>query len=198
MQSGIERLETDLVILEAMAADMDAYLQVDVLFWRMAHGGMPMLTLGGYLLRQHRLQELAALLSPEQQARLDTAVAQYRAALVEKVVRLEKKGHAELDARLRQWAEYLREAEWEAHPEHHNYASAVENRAMITGLIAQLSQAPYRLEAEPPLRLQQLDALLRARWQMGEFVWPPAWQPAYPRDAFWWLYGRPVKTSAAP
>jgi hypothetical protein len=26
---------------------------------------------------------------------------------------------------------------------------------------------------------------------LGPFVWPEAWQPAYPEPEFWWLYGRP-------
>ena len=42
MESSSERLEKDLAILEAMAAEMEQYLREDILFWRMAQGGMPM------------------------------------------------------------------------------------------------------------------------------------------------------------
>ncbi|MCA9971423.1 MAG: hypothetical protein KC425_14455 [Anaerolineales bacterium] len=191
MESSSERLEKDLAILEAMAAEMEQYLREDILFWRMAQGGMPMLTLGSYLMRQHRLVSLASLLTPDQLARLNQAVAQYDAALVEKVVRLEQKGHTELDARLRQWSEYLNDAEWQRYPEYNNYANAVETRAMIAALLDQLNQPPYELQPDRPARLQQLDTLLRAHWESGEFIWPPDWQPAYPQARYWWLYGRP-------
>ena len=49
--------------MTAMAAEMDAYLKSDVLFWHMSASRMPALTLGGYLMRQHRLLILRKLLS---------------------------------------------------------------------------------------------------------------------------------------
>jgi hypothetical protein len=40
-------------------------------------------------------------------------------------------------------------------------------------------------------RIDQIDAYLRVRWEPGAFVWDEAWQPAYPPEPYWWLYGRP-------
>lgn len=195
MATGREKLLDDLDVLAAMARHMDAYLQNETLFWRMAGEGSqtPMLTIGGYLVRQHRLQTLqTTLLTEAERMRLETAVSHYRSALDEKVVRFEEKANQELAARIRQWAAYLEEAEWEQYPEHNHYPSAVETRAMIAALIDQLEEKPYRLEEPLPRRVRQLDNFLGLNWESGAFVWPESWQPAYPKKRYWWLYGRPV------
>lgn len=192
MQTAQEKLLSDLHILETMACEMDAYLNQDVLFWRMTFGDLPMLTIGGYLLRQQRLQALAFLLGEEEQRRLQTAVNQFNATLQEKIVRFEQKAYAELEARIRQWRNYLNEAEWKRNPKYNSYATAVEARLMLALLTQKLQEQPYQLPQDVPPRIDQLDALLRGQWQMAEFVWFVEWQPAYPRERYWWLYGRPI------
>lgn len=192
MAKGKEKLSQDLVVLAAMAAEMDAYLRADTLFWRMQQGQMPMLTLGGYLQRQHRLLALQDdLLDSAQRRQLQTAVSQFETALTEKIVRSEQKATTEVEARLRQWQAYLTEAEWRNNPSYNNYPAAVEPRAMLAALLAFLAQPPYELQPGLPAQLDRLDGLLRARWRDGDFTWAPAWQPAYPQNAYWWLYGRP-------
>ena len=173
-----------------MAAEMALYLTQETLFWRLSGGGI--LTLGGYLMREHRLLALQReLLGAAEQEQLATAVSQFNTALVERIVRFEHKAHMEMEARLRQWGEYLNEAEWKNQPEHTHYATAVETREMMAVLIARLSTPPYQLAAHLSPRLGQLDAQLRGQWVSGDFVWPSAWQPAYPQARYWWLYGRP-------
>ncbi|HEX6387568.1 MAG TPA: hypothetical protein VF177_23110 [Anaerolineae bacterium] len=191
LAKGKEKLSQDLAILEAMAAEMEDYLKSEVLFWRMMKGNMPMLTLGGYLMREHRLLELRHLLDEEEQARLDAAVKQFNQALVERVVRFEQKAHQELEARIRQWGEYLRDLHGDAKAAAVNYETAVENRAMITAVIDKLQMAPYRLEPRVLEQVDLLDRNLRRRWQPGDFIWPEEWLPAYPQTEYWWLYGRP-------
>lgn len=188
---GTEKLQWDLAALEAMAAEMDDYLQSDVLFWPMSQADLPRLTLGGYLMRQHRLLGLRDLLSMQEQDRLHTAINQYHKALEEKVVRCEKRAHEELDARLRQWHSYLSEVKEGASIAY--YESAVEPRAMIEALVAQLRVQPYQLQAELPQKLALLDRQLRQVWEPGQFIWPYEWKPAYPPEKYWWLYGHPRK-----
>lgn len=191
MSVAIQKLRRDLTILEAMASEMDDYLKSDVLFWQMMKGTLPKLTLGGYLMRQHRLLALRDLLDETEQTRLDTAVVRFNDALVEKVVRLEQKAERELGARVRQWGEYLKDLEWERNASVANYRSAVDTRAMIAALIGKMQTAPYRLNARFLNQTKMLDASLRRIWRRGEFVWPESWRPAYPEDEFWWLYGTP-------
>lgn len=187
------KLKRDLDILTAMAAEMADYLDSDVLFWPMATGGMPKLTLGGYLMRQHRLLALADTLNLDEQQQLSTAVAAFNSALEERIVRFEQKSHRELDARIRQWQEYLRDLERDRDVSRAGYATAVEARAMTNALVNRLSQHPYELKEEIPKRVAMLDQQLRRIWEPGAFTWPEEWQPAYPISEYWWLYGLPRK-----
>lgn len=188
---GTEKLHNDLVALEAMAAEMADYLDSDILFWPMTEGDLPRLTLGGYLMRQHRLLGLRDLLSMQEQDRLHRAINQYHKSLEERVVRFENRAHEELEARLRQWRGYLSELKEGASVAY--YESAVEPRAMIEALIAQLRVQPYQLQSEIPQKLALLDRQLRHVWQPGAFIWPNEWKQAYPSEKFWWLYGHPRK-----
>jgi hypothetical protein len=180
-----------LTVLAAMAGDMPAYLDSDVLFWPMSRSDMPKLTLGGYLMREHRLRALAGLLSAEQQADLASAISAFNQALAERVIRFETKAAGELQARFRQWEEYLKDIDRGSADRTSNYATAVETRAMIQAILDKLSMPPYRMESRPMSQLALLDDRLRNRFSRGEFVWPAEWQPAYPVSDYWWLYGAP-------
>lgn len=186
---GTEKLTRDLVILEAMAAEMDDYLRSDVLFWPLAEGDLPRLTLGSYLMREHRLLELEDLLDMGAQEQLHEAIHEFHEALEDKIVRSEQKAHEELGARVRQWQEYLREIRRGVGAAY--YASAVDTRAMLAALIAQLRVNPYELDEEYPNKVALLDRELSRHWEPGEFVWPVEWKPAYPKEEYWWLYGHP-------
>jgi len=191
VSEAIEKLKQDLVILEAMAADMDEYLRNDSLFWPMNDATLPRLTLGGYLMRQHRLNALRHLLDESDQQRLGAAETQFQAALVEKVVAFENRAHQELHARLRQWSEYLRELRQVTMAAGDYYASAVETRAMMAALLDKLETPPYELDRRVLSELSAYDRMLANYWQAGDFIWPDAWAVAYPRQEYWWLYGRP-------
>jgi len=190
MTDGIQKIEQDVVILAAMADQMDDYLKSDILFWKMGQSGMPMLTLGGYLMRQYRLLTLSDLLSEVKQKEVETAVIQFNTVLVEKIVRFEAKAHTELEARMRQFEAYLRDLR-NGQATGVNYGTAVEPRAMIAALVDKLRMAPYQLDRQVPTRVENLDRNLRQRWVPGDFIWTEAWQPAYPIGEFWWLYGKP-------
>ena len=192
MTKAIEKLERDVMIMAAMADEMEPYINSDVLFWHMATSSrMPTLTLGGYLMRQHRLLILRHLLDDSYQTRIDNAVEKFNSVLVEKIVRFERKAHRELEARLRQWGEYLNDVDRGNSSKKSNYATAVETRAMLTAISEPLQLAPYKLDQRVPTQIALLDSHLRQVWDAGDFVWFPEWQAAYPEDDYWWLYGEP-------
>ena len=191
MNDGDEKLAQDLAILQEMASQMTDYLKSETLFWSMQHSDMPQLTLGGYWLRQHRLTALQPLLTGEQQAQLSAAIKTFETAVSGWVVRTEQRAHTELEVRIRLWGEYLRDVFGSKSAEMASYRSRVEVRAIMAALVSQLQQPPYTLKPSPLELILQEDKGLRARWQSGPFVWPVAWQPAYPQPEFWWLYGRP-------
>ena len=197
MLEGVDKLRKDLKIIEAMAAEMDDYLCNETMFWPLGDSSLPRLTLGGYLMRQHRLSALRQLLDENEQEGLDRAIATFNEALVEKVVRFEQHAHDELHARLRQWSEYLRELNQEPAAAGDYYASAVETRAMIAALLDKLEMPPYELDKRIFNELGVYDRALSNHWLADGFVWPSEWQPAYPRSAYWWLYGRPRSSSGA-
>lgn len=189
MDKGAERLARDVDVLEAMSNEMADYLDSDVLFWPMGLSNLPMLTLGGYLMREYRLQALQDQLSAEDQARVAASVAHFNEVLANRVVRFENKATAELEARLRQWQEFLKEIDSDSADKASNYATAVETRAMIEALLNRLSLPPYRLPDRSVQHLAALDTSLRNRWRPGDFVWPDTWDTAYPRADYWWLHG---------
>lgn len=186
-----EKLAQDLAILQEMAGEMGDYLKSETLFWSMQYSDMPQLTLGGYWLRQHRLTALHVLLSAEQKAQLSAAIKTFETAVSDWVVRTEQRAHTELETRIRQWREYLRDVAGDASAAAANYAARVEVRTIMAALVDQLQQPPYTLNETLVKTILQQDKALRARWQSGSFVWPDSWQPAYPQPQFWWLYGRP-------
>ncbi len=186
-----EKLAQDLAILQEMAGQMEAYLMSETLFWSMQYSNMPKLTLGGYWLRQHRLTTLHTLLTSEQRAELSAAIKTFETAVSKWVVRTEQRAHTELEARIRQWSEYLRDVAGDGAAATANYGARVEVRAIMAALVNEMQQPPYKLNPSLVETVRQQDKALQARWQSGPFVWPEAWQPAYPQPEFWWLYGRP-------
>lgn len=188
---GIEKLKENLAELEAMAADMAHYLHSDVLFGKMPND-MPRLTLGGYLMRQQRLQALENLLAPEDVERVEKITESVQDIFRENIVVSERKAQEELEARMRQWRAYLLDVHRDAADYGANYAVAVETRAMAAALMDFLSQQPYHLPTEVSEALATLDMDLQSVFKPGDFIWPEVWAEAYPSSNYWWLYGRPV------
>lgn len=191
MSSPNVKLRRDLEILEAMATEMDEYLRSQTLFWPMMKGNLPRLTIGGYLMRQHRLVALRDLLDDSDQGRMNTAIENFNTALVEKIVSFEIRAHDELRARLRQWGEYLKELHDKSLGMGDYYPSHVQTRVMIAALVQKLKERPYKLDERIQEQLDVYDNVLRNYWMPGDFTWPLDWIAAYPEADYWWLYGQP-------
>lgn len=189
--NGIKKLQEDLNILAEMAQRIPDYLRSDILFGKMP-GKMPALTLGGYLMRQHRLVELKELLTAEEVERLEQAIAQYQQVMESNIVRSEERAQREFGARLQQWQEYIRELRRDTKANFYYYKTAVEPRVMVEELLKMLTTYPYQLDEQLPERLEALDGAVHNIWDRGDFVWPDEWQDAYPADQYWYLYGQPI------
>jgi len=181
----------DLMILEEMAANMNAYLVSNAREWTIPRSNMPKLTIGGYLMRQQRLHALEEKLEAEDLARLGVATKRFDAALIEKVVRFESRAHQELHSRIGEWVAYLRDLGSRTTTEENYYAGIVDVRVVITCLIDQLQKRPYQLEMGVQEEIHGLDSNLRKRLTKHGFIWDLVWMPAYPEDKYWWLYGCP-------
>ncbi len=187
-----KKLTVDLRVLEEMAAQLPAYLNSEVMFWNLHTFDMPMLTLGGCFMRQHRLLALADLLDEGGLLRLKTAVSIITKTITPQTVRVEQKATEEIFIRARQFGEYLKDLRREHDAAKAGYETAVESRVIIEVLMEMLGKRPFQLDSNIPNRIESIDNLLQMQWRPDGFIWPSEWVGAYSQDTFWWLYGRPA------
>ncbi|MCB9445402.1 MAG: hypothetical protein H6669_14340 [Ardenticatenaceae bacterium] len=191
MKEERQTVKRDLAILEVMVAEMDDYLMSEATHWTMEKGDMPKLTIGGCLMRCHRLPFVRDQLNEKGQRQLDKTVQSFADALSENVVRFEQRMHQELHARLADWSGYLAHMASRMMADVGYYASVVDTRVVIQAMIDELHKTAYQFDKRILEEVTALDHNLKGRWQVGEFVWPAVWQSAYPPETYWWLYGRP-------
>jgi hypothetical protein len=187
MNQSVSILLRDLHILETMVDGLPAYLNSNQTKWQLK-ADMPPLTIGGCLMRFNRLGIMRTKLDPVDQAHYDMILNQYEQVLVEKVVRFEQRAHQELHLRLGEWTTCLREL-----PNIVNqFSNKADIRVVIDATVTAMEKRPYTLKPQIKKELTTLDRNLRSRWQTGKFIWDSVWQPAYPKDKYWWLYGLPT------
>jgi hypothetical protein len=181
----------ELGLLRSMAADLEAFLLSDVVFWSLTDSGSlqhhyPQLTLGGLLLTRAKLGALVSCLSPAGQTelaqigqRIDAIRSRWRA-------NWEKKAEREIQTRLNAWARTANERNAE------DYASAVVPRVMLELLLNDFAGEPSPKLAQHRARLATLDMLLRGRFRLGDMVMDAGLEQAFPPQNYWYLYGRPA------
>ncbi|MBE7549605.1 MAG: hypothetical protein HS126_00820 [Anaerolineales bacterium] len=170
---------------------MTSYLGSEILFWPTPYAGLTTVTLGSYLMCQNRLLALrSSALNALAQDRLDVAVARFDRLLYYNTEEFKQKIGRELEARLRQWREYVRQLAREE-SKANCYEAEVESRVIIEDIFQKLSILTCYPEPQIAEEIEQLDFNLRQCWQPGKFIWPVEWQPAYPQAIYWWLYGQP-------
>ncbi len=179
-------LERDVRVLAAMASSLTPYLYEDEMYGYLA-GNLPKLTLGGLLLRLHRLSCLEHALSVEQQTLLHDARINFEAERANWAVHYENKIVRELRARIEALEFFVRECEEDPLPCAANYPVQAEKRTMIHHLLEESSEHEI-LEDDIRARVRQLDQKLRALLREGLFISDEVLKPAYPAEPFWWLY----------
>jgi hypothetical protein len=185
-------LSRDLEILVQMSLELSQYLRSDSVRWTMARGDMPPLTLGGCLMRRHRLNLLAHKLDYSLQRKLDFAGGRIRNLLDDNVVRFETRSAQEFHARMSEWMGHLRGWATLGRVSAEQYASKADGRLVLWALVEALRQPPFELDPAFESQLEQVDNHLRGCWQSSDFVLPPVWRPVYPLITHWWLHGRPA------
>jgi hypothetical protein len=188
-------LDADLATLRAFLGEFDPYLKSDVIFWPM--GGqvfgqqMPALTLGGLLFVRRALSARRDQLVSAQAGEFERLDRQAEAFFSRWPVNIEKKALKEISSRLNVWAAALDECNESPAACVENYHTTVNNRvylALLMPLVARLGEAD-KFRA----RLAALDSQLRNMLIPGNFIWEAALAPAFLREEFWFLYGRPQK-----
>jgi len=172
-------LEKDRAYLEAGIPELEDYLLSDELYWPISTRGfdLPRLTVGGILLAKARLEA--------RDERIESLVSQLDAVRSRWQVAWETKAGRGVQARMRLWSNYL--SDYRHNPEGHAdaYPHEVSYRVMLHLLLAELPTSPPEQK-----ELSQLDSLLRANLNLGDFIWEADLQTGFPREVYWYLYGK--------
>jgi hypothetical protein len=177
-------------VREGMAA-MEDYLSSDLVYWtlRPFSATFPAFSVGGLLESLRRLEALQDCLSPAARRELEATKSQLERVREAHPDRYRRKIERELGSRLDAWSWYLEDYEGRPEEAAVNYPAQVHIRVKIDLLLEEAEQ--LGLEVQPARRrAEALDQRLRRHWASGPFLWEQALQPAFPRERFWWLYGR--------
>ena len=183
-------LSRDLAYVEAMAAELKNYLLSDILYWSISARDytLPKGTLGGLLLRLHRLHGLYDQLTPAQQTRVDGAERAVTAELDQWTVQAEEKALRAIRARYESWRQYLNELGDEPDRYASEYPTQAEGR---TDLELLLELAGDAVDARVETQIFALDQITRGLTEKVGFIWDEEMQAAFPEERFWWLYALP-------
>lgn len=193
--SNAYSIDKDLKEIAKMGDQLETYIPSDELYMSVGgglfgSGNMPQLTTGSFLLRMRRLNQLRDEMTGVQQATLDKAIAQYSEVTEEWAVHHEKKMVKEALSRLKAMNEFFRECRESMRTCANAYPVEAQRRTIVQELIIAMNDANMDMQ-EVITQSHQTDGELRRWITAGEFIWSDMLQIAYPRETFWWLYGRP-------
>ena len=191
--------ETDLAVVEAMAAQFESYIMrgqvyttvvVPTLSDSRRAGERPVQSSGGDVLaRLHKLAAQSDSLSPEQKQTLGEAKTQ-----IEKITgRLPSHYQAlllrEARARLNSLNWFLDDCSENRRECRVQYPFEIRNRQRIAEIGKALDAASADALAT---QLAGVDQRLQGMLGRGDFVWEGSVAHVYPREEYWYLYGLPV------
>ncbi|MEZ4667151.1 MAG: hypothetical protein R3E39_04400 [Anaerolineae bacterium] len=184
-------IELDLNELVTMVENLVPYIYEDELY-----GGITLrnarLTPGSILLRLRRLQALRNQLTEAQRAQLTTAENGYANVHKEWNVAFNKKLVRESESRLRDIQTFLSECKDDPKLCANAYMPEALRRTIIAEIMDTLPTSDGHYETIKN-EIRRVDGGLRRNVQEGEFIWAETLRPIYPREQYWWLYGRPAQ-----
>ncbi len=180
----------DLSYIQAAIEELQPYLLSDKLHWSLSgyacpgEKAYPQLTLGGLLLALTRSRVRAnspkmSLKTDHLENRLETIRSQWRVAW-------EEKASWEFRSRLRQWGNFLNEVQHDPQDYAAYYPYEVNVRVILELLIPQTGNLADK-DVEP---LIKQDQRLQAQFISGSFIWDDDLSGGFPKDDFWFLWGR--------
>ena len=183
-------IEYDIHFLREALVSLEGYLLAEDLYWNLSANpppgepAYPALSLGGVLLAEARLR--ACHLDPSTYAQFKPLANQIEAIHSRWRTAWEKKGRRSFKSRLTQWANFLEEYRSQPDAHHDRYAYEVRLRLMLDLLAVDLPEIP----SEQEQLLIRLDRILKNYLAGDEFVWEEAYKDGFPRQQYWYLYGR--------
>lgn len=181
--------DRDLAYIEALGAELKAYLLGKDLYWPLG-GVLPRGTLGGLFLRLHRLGSVQGSLSGTQQMKYSDARVQIEDELGRWHVQAEEKVLREIKARIGAWDAYIEELEQNARRYAPDYPTQATGRTILIFLMEYAGKAINGQGFTSHLIV--LDKRLSNISDEANFVWDEFYRPAFPKDDYWWLYVWPT------
>jgi hypothetical protein len=185
--------EYELRFLQAGLEILERYLLSNDMYWPIGTGAppgeppYPQFNLGSLELALTRIQ--AFTLTPAQQTLLDGFTKQVKAIRARWLTTWEKKAEAEFHARLNLWRNFLMDYQESPGSNFDRYAYEVTRRAQLQLLREDVEGIPF----EEITLLDNLDRLLKAAFQPGEFIWGSEVSSGFPPQIYWYLYGKVKK-----
>jgi hypothetical protein len=183
----------DLVIAEAMTAELENYIVADEVYRtvivRTPEGDQNLRMSGGDLLaRFHRLHNETEALTPGERQRLDAAQQRADATIYSLKTRFHQRLQREMKARLDSLRWYLDELGEDKQAAAGNFPFEMRNRQRIEEIVKRLgNDVPEELKTQ----LLQTDRRIRQVGRSAGFTWDPRVQHIYPQETYWYLYMRP-------
>ena len=183
--------ETDLRVLEAMAANLTPYLYENELYGMLAQN-LPRLTVGGLLFRLYRLRALEEKLDSGQLERLRDSHINFEQLRSEWMVHYEGKITQEIGARLNSLSNFLSDYAADPSAARGAYPNEATQRTIVYHLQIEATALDI-WDEDLEKRLAPLDRRLQAALKNSpkKFLWDDELAEVYPEDPFWWLYGVP-------
>ena len=180
----------DLNYVQAGLEILDSYLLSDDIFWPLGivppegEPDYPRFTLDGILLAKtrlaaHPMESDQARQAAEINSATDLQRAKHRVAW-------EKKAWQCYRVRLRMWGDFIQEYQKNPGDNADRYGYEVRLRAMLTLLEPEIDTHD---SAEVKL-LDSLDRYVKSVMVPGGFIWDADIQAGFPREKYWFLYGK--------
>ena len=199
MPEATYSIDRDLEEAKAIADHLIPYVYGDQLYGSISgmfgSGNAPSLTIGGLLLRLHRLHALEGQMNEAQKAKLSAIDAQNESARKEWTIHYNEKLVQESNSRLKMIERYFSDCDDEPRTCANNYIPEANRRTIVEDIANALARY-NEPTADLTSAMRRIDSKLRRYAQPSDFVWATALQAAYPQDEYWWLYARPPRVAA--
>ena len=193
-ESNYDLLE-DLHEAQMMVNSMNAYVLQSNLYYTLGND-LPMLTLGGFLLRRRRILLFQDQLPPEHVVRFYDIEEAHGHILQEWKTHYLKKIIVEAQSRLDVISYFLEECAEGNSSCIENYRNEALRRTIVQELLLRAETLNVKRLDSLKRHVRSVDSHLQPILEKAEFTWDERLKPAYSQAKFWWLYATPKLTDA--
>lgn len=188
-------LELDLTEAKHMVNSLENYVRQEDLYYKISTY-LPILTMGGFLLRVRRLYQFEDQLLPEQLEIFQDVQSKHMQIRDEWRYHYTQKLLTEIKSRLNVIQYYLNECDEAPQFCQEHYRPEAFRRTLIQEILYAIKYLqPDQTSAIENL-ISYVDNRLRPLLDSTYFLWDDRLKPVYPSKEFWWLYSQPLVENA--